>query len=160
MNEWMDWILTILALPQFSLPSVFVISFLGATLLPLGSEPVVFGVIKLTPELFWPAIWVATCGNTFGGAVSWWMGWGTHDIVERASRSAVQIRALNWLERLGPKACLFSWLPIIGDPLCFLAGWLRFPFWPSFFYMMVGKFLRYLVMTSILLWMVTGRFLP
>jgi membrane protein YqaA with SNARE-associated domain len=157
MNDWIDLILTTLALPQYGLSSVFVVSFLGATLLPLASEPAVFGLIKINSELFWPTIVAATCGNTLGGSLSWWMGWGTHQIAERARRSPVQIRALNWLQRLGAKACLFSFLPVIGDPLCFLAGWLRFPFWTSFFYMLVGKFLRYLVMTSLLLWMLPGR---
>ncbi len=158
MNHWIDWILTTLALPQYGLSSVFVISFLGATLLPMGSEPAVFGLIKLNPDLYWQAIAVATCGNTLGGCVSWWMGWGSHELAQRAKHSRVRLRALDWLERLGPKACLLSWLPVIGDPLCFLAGWLRFPFWPSFFYMLVGKLLRYLVMTSALLWLMPGRY--
>ena len=62
-----------------------------------------------------------------------------------------QGRQPAWLERLGPKACLLSWLPVVGDPLCAVAGWLRLPFWPCVFYMMVGKFLRYLLMTLALL---------
>jgi membrane protein YqaA with SNARE-associated domain len=47
---------------------------------------------------------------------------------------------LRWLEQLGPKACLLSWLPGVGDPLCAVAGWLRLPFWPCVGYMAVGKF--------------------
>ena len=50
--------------------------------------------------------------------------------------------ALDYLQRLGPKACLLAWLPIVGDPLCAVAGWLRMPFWPCTAYMLVGKFLR------------------
>ena len=49
-------LLTLLALPQYGLSTVFVVSFISATLLPLGSEPVVFGLVKLNPDLFWPAI--------------------------------------------------------------------------------------------------------
>jgi hypothetical protein len=37
---------------------------------------------------------------------------------------------LDWLEKLGPKACLLAWLPAVGDPLCAVAGWLKLPFWP------------------------------
>jgi membrane protein YqaA with SNARE-associated domain len=59
-----------LSLPEFGLSTVFVISFISATLLPLGSEPAVFGLIKLNPDLFWPTILVATVGNTLGGLVS------------------------------------------------------------------------------------------
>ena len=57
------------------------------------------------------------------------------------------------LERLGPKACLLAWLPIFGDPLCAVAGWLRMPFWPCVFYMAIGKFARYVTMTVGLIYM-------
>jgi len=149
----MHLLLTTLALPRFGLSTVFVVSFVSATLLPMGSEPVVFGLIKLNPDLFWPTILVATAGNTLGGALDWWMGWGTQKVVDKVrGESAVRMRALAWLQALGPKACLLSWLPVIGDPLCAVAGYLRLPFWPCLLYMGVGKFLRYLVFTSLLLW--------
>ena len=59
-------------------------------------------------------------------------------------------RALQWLQRFGPKACLLSWLPVVGDPLCAVAGWLKLPFWPCVGYMAIGKFLRYVTMTAAL----------
>lgn len=151
----MHAVLTTLALPEFGLSTVFVISFVSATLLPMGSEPAVFGLVKLNPELFWPAVCVATAGNTLGGAITWWMGLGAHaakDHLSHARPDAQQSRALRWLHALGPKACLLSWLPGVGDPLCAVAGWLRLPFWPCVFYMAAGKFLRYLLMTAGLLW--------
>jgi membrane protein YqaA with SNARE-associated domain len=151
MDSWLEPLLTWLALPQFGLSSVFVVSFLSATLLPMGSEPVVFGLIKLSPHLFWPTIGVATLGNTLGGAVSWWMGLASHKVVERHQHSKHHLRALEWLEKLGPKACLLAWLPVVGDPLCAVAGWLKLPFWPCLGYMALGKLARYLVMTSALI---------
>ena len=48
---------------------VFVVATISATLLPMGSEPVVFGLVKMQPEMFWPAVLVATAGNTLGDAV-------------------------------------------------------------------------------------------
>jgi membrane protein YqaA with SNARE-associated domain len=152
MESWLASLLTWLALPEFGLSTLFVISFISATLLPLGSEPAVFGLIKLNPDLFWPAIGVATLGNTLGGAVDWWMGYGAHRMVDRFRHSPTHVRALAWLERLGPRACLLSWLPAVGDPLCAVAGWLKMPFWPCVGYMLIGKFLRYLVMTAALLY--------
>lgn len=152
MESWLASLLTWLALPEFGLSTLFVISFISATLLPLGSEPAVFGLIKLNPDLFWPAIGVATLGNTLGGAVDWWMGYGAHRMVDRFRHSSTHLRALAWLERLGPRACLLSWLPAVGDPLCAVAGWLKMPFWPCVGYMLIGKFLRYLVMTTALLY--------
>jgi len=149
----MNSLLHTLALPEFGLSTVFVVAFVSATLLPMGSEPAVFGLIKLNPELFWPAILVATAGNTLGGMVSWWMGWGAHKAVDKWRHSSTHLRALRWLEQLGPRACLLSWLPGVGDPLCAVAGWLQLPLWPCTFYMAIGKFLRYLAMTAGLLWL-------
>ena len=157
----MHLLLTTLALPRFGLSTVFVVSFISATLLPMGSEPVVFGLIKLNPDLFWPTILVATAGNTLGGALDWWMGWGTQKVVDKVrGDSAVRLRALAWLQALGPKACLLSWLPIVGDPLCAVAGWLKLPFWPCVAYMAVGKFARYVIMTGALVWAVPTDWLP
>jgi membrane protein YqaA with SNARE-associated domain len=151
MQAWIDHLLTLLALPQFGLSTVFVVSFISATLLPLGSEPVVFGLIKLNPGLFWPAILIGTLGNTLGGAVTWAMGLASHQVVDKYRNSATHLRALGLLERIGPKACLLSWLPVVGDPLCAVAGWLKLPFWPCVAYMAIGKFLRYVMMTAALL---------
>jgi membrane protein YqaA with SNARE-associated domain len=150
MDAWIEQLLVLLALPKFGLSTVFVVSFISATLLPLGSEPVVFGLVKLSPDLFWPTILVATAGNTLGGAVTWAMGLASHKVVERHQHSKHHLRALDWLERIGPKACLLSWLPIVGDPVCAVAGWLKLPFWPCVAYMAIGKFGRYLVMTAAL----------
>ena len=74
MEAWFHTLMGLLALPEFGLSTVFVVSLISATLLPLGSEPAVLGLVKLNPALFWPAILVATAGNTVGGAITWWMG--------------------------------------------------------------------------------------
>ena len=140
MDAWIDQLLALLALPKYGLSAVAVVSFISATLLPMGSEPFVFGLVKLNPELFWSAILVATAGNTMGGAISWWMGYGAHRVADKYSHSRHHVKALAVLERLGPKACLLAWLPVVGDPLCAVAGWLRLPFWPCVLYMAIGKF--------------------
>ena len=168
----MQQLLDLLALPQFGLSTVFIVAFVSATLLPLGSEPAVFGLVQLNPALFWPAVLVATAGNTLGGAVSWWMGLGTHqawDAARRRRRAGLPLdtdakpprtltrterRARIWLRQWGPKTCLLSWLPVVGDPLCAVAGWLKLPFWPCLIYMAIGKFLRYTTMTAGLLYLV------
>mgnify|MGYP001791611077 CR=1 FL=1 len=84
------------------------------------------------------------------------MGLGSHKIVDKYSHSKIHLKALDWLERIGPKACLLSWLPAVGDPLCAVAGWLKLPFWPCLFYMTVGKLARYITMTVALLWLFPG----
>lgn len=142
-----QWLLGVLALPKVGLASIFLISFISATLFPLGSEPAVFALIKARPDLFWLAILVATIGNTLGGAVDYGMGYGA----KKAFARERQTRWFHWLQRFGAKAMLLAWLPVIGDPLCTLAGWLKLPFWPSIAYMALGKFLRYVTMTTLLL---------
>jgi membrane protein YqaA with SNARE-associated domain len=156
MDEWLTTVLALLALPRYGLSTLFIVAFVSATLLPMGSEPALYGLLRLNPDMFWPAILAATAGNTLGGALDWWMGYGAHQVVDRYRHSRTHLKAMEWLERLGPKACLLSWLPAVGDPLCAVAGWLKMPFWPSVAYMAIGKFLRYLAMTGALLSMFPG----
>jgi membrane protein YqaA with SNARE-associated domain len=160
MQAWFESLLAVLALPKFGLSTVFVVAFVSATLLPLGSEPAVFGLVKLSPDLFWPAVLVATAGNTLGGAVTWWMGYGAERAYVHVKHKEPDPRALRWLERFGAKACLLSWLPVVGDPLCAVAGWLKLPFWPCLVYMAIGKFARYVTMTAGGLWLWPGQFTP
>jgi membrane protein YqaA with SNARE-associated domain len=157
MEAWIMSLLMSLSLPKYGLSTLFFVALVSATLLPMGSEPAVFGLIKLNPALFWAAILVATIGNALGGAINWWLGFGAKRAYEGYKRSATQAKALAWLQRLGPRACFFAFLPIIGDPLTTVAGWLRLPFWPCFFYGAAGKFLRYLVMTAGALWLWPGQ---
>jgi membrane protein YqaA with SNARE-associated domain len=152
MEAWMNAMLAMLALPQYGLSTLFVAAFISATLLPIGSEPALFGLLKLNPDIFWSAVFVATAGNTLGGMLDWLIGYGAHEVHDKYSKSRSHVKALAVLEKLGPKACLLAWLPLVGDPLCAVAGWLRMSFWPCAGYMLIGKFLRYLVMTAVLLW--------
>jgi membrane protein YqaA with SNARE-associated domain len=146
------WLLKVLAAPTVGLTSVFVISFVSATLLPLGSEPAVFAVVKANQAMFWPVILVATVGNTLGGAVDYAIGYRAKVAFAKERKS----RWFAWLARYGAKTMLLSWVPGVGDPLCTLAGWLHLPFWPSVGYMAIGKLARYLVMTTTLLYVPDG----
>ena len=146
------WLLKVLAAPSVGLTSVFLIAFVSATLVPLGSEPAVFAVIKANPAMFWPAILVATVGNTLGGVLNYGIGYRAKIAFAKERQS----RWFGWLRRFGAKTMLLSWVPGVGDPLCTLAGWLHLPFWPSVMYMAIGKFARYLTMTAVLLYVPDG----
>jgi membrane protein YqaA with SNARE-associated domain len=67
-------------------------------------------------------------------------------------------RALDWLRRFGPKSLVLSFLPVVGDPLCAVAGWLKLPFWPCVGWMALGKFGRYLVWTLLAVWVFPEHF--
>lgn len=151
-------------MPSVGLPAVFLVALISATLLPMGSEPVLFAYVSVNPSMFWPAIAIATVGNTMGGMVNWALGLGARNAFE-AYKGATGGRMQRWLTSLGPKMLLLSWLPGIGDPLCALAGWLRMPWKACLIYMAIGKFLRYLSMTWLLtlipssVWLQLGHWL-
>ncbi len=118
-----------------SLGALFVSSFLAATLLPGGSEAVLFGVLRLHPDQLWPALVVATLGNTLGGMSSYLIG--------RLIPQTRPLRGLAAVRRWGSPALLLSWVPLLGDPLCVAAGWLRLNAWWSAGFIALGKFARY-----------------
>lgn len=124
-----------------SLWALFASSFLAATLLPGGSEAVLFGVLKSNPQLYWQALLAATLGNTAGGMSSYLIG---RFIPQRS-----ELRGLARVRRHGTPILLFSWVPIIGDAFCVAAGWLRLNAWISAAFMAVGKFGRYFVIAHL-----------
>ncbi|KFI21804.1 YqaA family protein [Nitrosococcus oceani] len=132
--------------------TLFGSSFLAATLLPGGSE-VVFALLA-SQEVYSPSvlIGVATLGNTLGGMVSLGMGWlVARRYPLRTLAQPSHQRAYRWLRRYGAVGLLGAWMPVIGDPLCFVAGWLRLNVFLGLFFMAVGKGARYAA-----LWNVVG----
>jgi len=123
-----------------SLLSLFASSFLAATLLPGGSEAVLFAVLKSYPETLWAALAVATLGNTLGGMVSFGMGW--------LLPQTQQLKHVEKVRKFGTPVLLLSWVPLIGDALCLAAGWLRLNWWQALLYIAIGKFVRYWVIAA------------
>ncbi len=124
--------------------ALLVSSFLAATLLPGGSEAVLFGVLKLDPQQYWPALAVATLGNTLGGMSSYLIG-----RVIPAQSTLKKLKGLNWVQRFGSPVLLLAWVPFIGDPLCVAAGWLRINPWAAAAFMALGKFARYVLVATV-----------
>ncbi len=122
---------------DLSLWGLFFSSFLAATLLPGGSEALLFGVLKLHPELFWPALLLGTLGNTLGGMVTFGMGW--------MLPQTQQLKHVEKVRRYGSPSLLLAWVPLIGDALCLAAGWLRLNWWQTALFMAIGKLARYWV---------------
>ena len=120
-----------------TLGALFASSFLAATLLPGGSEAVLFAVLKLHPDQFWPALAVATLGNTLGGMSSYLLG--------RLIPQTSPLKGLATVRRWGSPVLLLSWVPLLGDPLCVAAGWLRLNPWWATLFIALGKFGRYWV---------------
>ena len=124
-----------------SLWALFASSFLAATLLPGGSEIVFAGVLHAHPDLYWATLATATLGNTLGGMSSYLIG--------RVLPQRGEVKGLKWVQRYGSAALLAAWVPIIGDPLCVAAGWLRVNPWFSVLFMAIGKLARYLAVAAV-----------
>jgi membrane protein YqaA with SNARE-associated domain len=120
--------------------ALFASSFLAATL-PGGSEAVLFGVLALHPAEYWPALAVATVGNTLGGMSSYLVG--------RVIPQKKGLPGLPTVQKYGTPALILSWVPILGDPLCVAAGWLRLNPWLSAVFMGLGKFGRYIAVAAV-----------
>ncbi|MGE5525328.1 MAG: YqaA family protein [Rhodospirillaceae bacterium] len=126
---------------SLSLWGLFLSSFLAATLLPGGSEAVLYAVLKTHPDMCWAAIFTATAGNTLGGMSSYLVG--------RLIPGHYDGRAMMLAKRYGAPALLLSWVPLIGDALCVAAGWLRLQPAIAAFFIAAGKLARYIVVAWI-----------
>lgn len=123
---------------------MFVSSFLSATLLPGGSEAVLVGLLLAGKASAVGLVVTAALGNTLGGLTNVVIG----RLLPLKQQGRWHATALVWLRRLGPAALLLSWLPLVGDLLCVLAGWLRFAWLPVVIFLAVGKTLRYVLLAT------------
>ncbi len=135
---------------ELSLWGLFISAFISSTLFPGGSEVVL--AVLAAKEKYDPMVLlaVATAGNTLGGMSSWGIGrllairFPAQDLLKQKHQNA-----LARLQRWGSPALLFSWLPIVGDPLCLAAGWLRMHWLISLLFIAAGKAVRYLIILEI-----------
>ena len=131
---------------DLSLWGLFASAFVSATLFPGGSEVVLAALAQAHPHNFWVLLGVAALGNTLGGMSTWLLGWllARRYPLDRPHK-AHQRRAIERLKKWGSPLLLLSWLPIVGDPLCFAAGWLRMNGWLAALFIGAGKAARYAV---------------
>jgi len=132
-------------LASYGYLSLFFLSFLAATLLPLGSE---WLLVTLLTHRHDPlvAVTIATAGNYLGACTSYWIGiYGGNLLAERLLRidTAARERAERFFRRYGSWSLLLSWLPVVGDPLCLAGGLLRIPFTRFSLLVAAGKGARY-----------------
>lgn len=127
-----------------ALASLFGSSFLSATLLPGSSEALLFALLVAKKASVYGLIVAASVGNTLGGITNIFLG----RLLPLKRQGRWHDTAITWLHRMGPAALLLSWLPVIGDLLCVLAGWLRFAWLPVLVFLAVGKTLRYIVIAT------------
>lgn len=114
-----------------SLLSLFASSFLSATLLPGNSEVVLVALLVSGASHPWVLVLTATMGNSLGGLTNVILG----RFFPLRKTSRWQEKATGWLRRYGAVTLLLSWMPVVGDLLCLLAGWMRISWGPVLFFM-------------------------
>lgn len=125
--------------------ALFALSFLASTLLPVGSE---WLLVLMLLKGYDPvsSVLVATTGNTLGACTTWLVGrYGGDWLLGRLFRISEQQRqrAEVWYQRYGIFSLLFSWLPVVGDPLCLVGGLLKIRFLVFITLAGAGKLVRY-----------------
>lgn len=127
-----------------SLLSLFASSFLSATLLPGNSEVVLVAMLLSGVSQPWLLVLIATIGNSLGGLTNVILG----RFFPLREKSRWQEKAVGWLKRYGAATLLLSWMPVIGDLLCLLAGWMRISWGSIIFFLCLGKALRYVLVAA------------
>lgn len=129
---------------EYGLFGLFASALISSTLLPGGSEVVLLYLATQTEEHHLSLWFVATLGNSIGAIITWLLGWWlVHRFPDKGLDEEKHKRALSHIRQWGSSSLLFSWLPVIGDPLCFVAGWLKLPLFYSVLFIVVGKGARY-----------------
>lgn len=133
-----------------SLWFLFFSAFISSTLFPGGSEAVLAYLTSEAKDPLFLLITIATFGNTLGAMTSWGIGRliSIQYSTKQLSKTSQQ-KAVEHLQKYGSPILLLSWLPVVGDPLCVAAGWLRIHWLHSLIFIAVGKLLRYIVVVYI-----------
>ncbi len=136
MHEW---------LTNYGLFSLFLLSFLASTLIPLGSEWLVIAMLLSGGQPV-TVVAVATVGNYLGALSTFWIGlYGGDFLTRRVLRMDEQStrKAEKFYARFGSYSLFLSFLPVVGDPLCLVGGMLRVSLLRFTLLVVSGKLARY-----------------
>ena len=128
--------------------SLFFISFLAATILPFSSELTLAGLISTSNYDNLLLLVFASFGNVLGSVFNWGLGFYARNLTIKKwfPFKETQIeRSSKWFSKFGKWSLLFAWLPIVGDPLTFVAGLLKVRFLDFIILVAIGKVSRYLI---------------
>ena len=141
--EWIEQLQNILL--EWGYLGMFISALLAATILPFSSDVVLMGLVAAgcSPVAI---VIVATLGNWAGGLISYGMGWlGKMEWLEKYFRvkheSIVKQKAR--VDKWGPLLAITSWIPFVGDIFAIVLGFYKAKFWPTAWWLLVGKCLRY-----------------
>jgi len=131
--------------------TLFIVAFLSGSLLPLGSEGLLIYDIKQGFSLYLILVF-ATVGNVLGAVLNYYLGLKGEEFLLKKGylNYSTFVKAKERFNRFGSIALLLSAMPIIGDPLTFIAGALKYNFKWFLIFVTISKFSRYLVLALLL----------
>ena len=125
---------------------LFFSAFISSTIAPGGSEAVLAYMVSEGHYEVQYLVFVAALGNTLGAMTTWGLGaLAAKKFPVATLLPEKKQNALNVVKKRGIWVLFFSWLPVIGDALCFAGGWLKLPLLPACLVILSGKFSRYAV---------------
>lgn len=131
---------------------LFISALISATLFPLGSEALLIYDIKQGHNLYL-LLFFATLGNVLGSVINYYLGLKGEAFCEKKGyikqKSIEKYKSL--FDKFGGLALLLSWAPLIGDPITFIAGILKYDFKKFLFFVTLSKFARYLVLALLVI---------
>ena len=130
---------------------LFSTAFISATLFPLGSEALLIYDISQGNNIYLLLLF-ATLGNSLGSVVNYFLGLKGEEylINKKLLNEKYIIKAKTYFDKYGIWSILFSWLPIIGDSITFVAGVLKYDFKKFLILVVVAKFSRYLFLVLVI----------
>ena len=135
--------------------SLFVVSFMVATIIPFGSEIYFVTLLSIHKNNSLLLLIAASAGNILGSVFNWICGYYATYFIQKKwfpiNQNQIN-KATNFFLKYGKWSLLLAWVPFIGDPLTFVAGTLRYSFLPFLLLVSTGKIVRYLVIYFSALW--------
>jgi membrane protein YqaA with SNARE-associated domain len=130
---------------------LFITAFISATLFPLGSEALLIYDITQGYNIYL-LLFFATFGNSLGSVVNYFLGLKGEEylINKKLLNEKYILKAKSYFDKYGAWSILFSWLPIIGDPITFVAGVLKYDFKKFLILVIIAKFSRYLFLVLVI----------
>lgn len=137
-------------LTEWGYIGMFISAFLAGTILPFSSEAVLLACIGLGLDPVWSTI-STTAGNALGGITCYWIGHlGKMEWIEKYLKvdKKQMDRAERFIRGRGSWMALFSFLPVIGDAILIVLGWMRANIWIVALSMTIGKLARYVILVA------------
>tara|TARA_Y100000741_G_scaffold35619_1_gene25017 strand:- start:826 stop:1227 length:402 start_codon:yes stop_codon:yes gene_type:complete len=126
-----------------------------ATIIPFGSEAYFITLLSLDKYNHFILFVVASVGNVLGSLFNWICGFYINFFIKKSwfpINNKIIDRGNKLFTKYGKWSLLISWFPLIGDPITFAAGTLRYPIIPFLVLVSIGKVGRYLIIYLSIIW--------